>query len=201
MTPDMTTPDMTTADTGPGPLLERGFAAWHGKELARAHAIFKQACTRHPSHPDAWRGLGSVEWSLKRFDRSLAAFRKGLELDPYNPMHWSTVGVALRDLKRYHEALNVFTVALRLDPEHHEAWNESANVLLDMGRFSAALPRYDRAIELCQRMAVYHHNRGECYFRMGNADLARRNFKAAVAIDPKYRYSIARLRELEARGV
>jgi len=51
-----------SADAMPARILARGFAAWQAGDHARAHTIFRDACTNYPLHADAWRGLGSVEW-------------------------------------------------------------------------------------------------------------------------------------------
>ena len=175
------------------PRLLEGFRAWRAHEYTRAIELFRRAVVRDPRNPEAWRGLGSVYWSMKQFEKALEAFQRGLCLEPASPVHWSTVGLALRDLKRSTQALNVFAVALAIDDRYHPAWNEFANVHYDLGRYAEALPLYDRAIELYPTRGVYYHNRGECRIQLGERQRAVADFQAALAVEPGYPFSAARL--------
>jgi tetratricopeptide (TPR) repeat protein len=111
-------------------------------------------------------------------------------------MHWGNMGLVRRDLGEPEAAIAAFCVSLGLDPEYAPALNEWANVLFDTGKHEQALTLYDAALAIDDTRAVVYHNKGVCLRYLGRLPEAVEYFKAALARDPHYRYSLEELRRL-----
>jgi tetratricopeptide (TPR) repeat protein len=111
-------------------------------------------------------------------------------------MHWGNMGLARRDLGQPEAAISAFRVALGLDPLYAPALNEWANVLFDMDRYEEALPLYNASLAIDDGRAVVYHNKGVCLRHMGRLKEAVRYFRAALELEPRYRYSQEELQRL-----
>lgn len=178
------------------PALDPAFAAWRGGQLDEAHRLFDAAVARSPGDADAWRGRGNVAWTQQRFAAALADYQHCVRLQPWNPMHWANVGLAFRDLGQLARAEAMLGAAIALDPGYAPALNELANVLVDGGRYRAALPLYDAALAIDGQRAVVYHNKGVCLRLLGETSAAVALFRAALARDPGYAYSLIELARL-----
>ncbi len=99
---------------------------------------------------------------------------------------YSQRGTVYYDMSKWDRAIADYTDALRLNPKHGESFNNRAWTYYRTGRVAEALADADAAVRLLGKEAYVWDTRGHINAALGNRDAAIRDFRAALAIDPKY---------------
>jgi lipoprotein NlpI len=72
------------------------------------------------------------------------------------------------------------------NPEDPQAALRVADYLYDQRQFDQAIPWYEKSLQLDSKNVNARTDMGTCYFNLGRADEALREFKQSLAIDPRH---------------
>lgn len=141
---------------------------------------------------------GVHAWEREAYDEALAIFDEVLRTHETFPDVHNRRGLCLAILGRLDEALAAFDRAVQLAPTYAEAHLNRGIVLKDLGRADAAQSAFDRAGELDTRdgnsfpshvgnqIAVSHAKLGDLYLVADRPELAAEQYRAALAVRPRY---------------
>lgn len=93
-------------------------------------------------------------------------------------------GNRLSDEKKYHEAIDAYSKAADLFPLFFEAIDNRAFCKMDLGLWEEAIADFRRSLEIAPNSLLAEFSIGECYYKMGDYQNAKRQFEIAHAIDP-----------------
>ncbi len=152
--------------------------------LDQASVSFEQAIANDPDFAGAYYNLGLIALQRNQVAAARTRLLKAIELDPANANAWNNLGVAYGREGEYDRAQSSFKEAQRLQPGHLLALQNEVKLLRARGRpaeaktlLTAALAKYPAQASLRIELAL---------LLIGEQDLigARREFEAAVSIDP-----------------
>ncbi|HXT60788.1 MAG TPA: tetratricopeptide repeat protein, partial [Pirellulales bacterium] len=106
-------------------------------------------------------------------------------------------GLAYAALDRRHDALDDYTHALALDPRLAAASLHRGMLLRDAGRFEEAAADFQRAIDDGAEACAVHYQWALLHLARNDRAAAKASLRAALAMDPDDRDSLALLRRLE----
>lgn len=98
--------------------------------------------------------------------------------------HYHAANLLFED-QRYDRAAETYRLALDANPAHSHAKRGLARSLHQLGRYAEALQLYDQAISEAPETAGIYANRGILLDSMGRHDVALRDYRTALDLDPK----------------
>ncbi|MGN6514671.1 MAG: tetratricopeptide repeat protein [Rhizomicrobium sp.] len=159
--------------------------------------------TRDPA-PYKLRGVSYL--FQKRFEPARVDFKEASRLDPTDPENHAGYGEALRGQGNYDDAIRQFGIAIKLAPSDARMWNARC---WTRGAFDRDLQRGLADCNTALRLSPAHpgilDSRGLIYLRLGNLNLAERDFNASLRQQPElatslYGRGIAKMRRGDMRG-
>jgi Flp pilus assembly protein TadD len=111
-------------------------------------------------------------------------FLRNLSADGFLAQVHSNLGVIYSERKDYVAAAREHRTALELDRYLPAAWYNWGNDLLASGDYPGAAKAFTRSLRLYPTDAWALNNRGVAFEKLGEAERARRDFEAALRIDP-----------------
>ena len=158
--------------------------------LAEARAEFQRAVTLAPDNPRAWSNLGGVATLEGRWEEAESALRSALRVAPYGPA-LSNLGTLQFRQRRLAEAARTFEQAAQVSPRNgYIRRNLAASYYWAPGERHRAADAYRQAAALLEEeRGVDPENPGllvllaDCYAMLGQADLARRLAREALALN------------------
>ncbi len=142
-----------------------------------------------------YRLRGSTYMSLDKYGEALKDFNRAVELAPEvsDNYYWRSRALAKSD--RLEDAFKDAQRALLLKPNNKYskrqkkqfdyAFSMKAYDLMKDGEYSAAMNAIDKAILLNQDNAYNYNLRGRLYIKSNKMDLAEKDIKRAIELDPK----------------
>lgn len=130
---------------------------------------------------------------------ALAELRKMLDADGFDPVGYYNLGNAFARLDESEAAIRAYRRAIEQRPAgYSRAQNNLGVVLLREGRWNEAYDAFNAALKLENfRYAEASYNLGRLYAARGERDLAVREWRRALVVDPKHAAAAQAL----ARGV
>ena len=128
-------------------------------DISGAIAEYETAISLNPKYVDAYKGLALAHLNNGNYDMAIVYFSKALSMDSLNS-----------DLIKNLSFAYVHRGAGKCDAED----------------FPAAVSDYTKALEYNQKDATLYDDLGAVYLKMGNYDLALKNFDTALSIQPGY---------------
>lgn len=147
---------------------------------------FEEALARESGWADAYNGLATAHALAGHHDRALRNFKAAVAAEPRNPLYHNNLAQELARTGDSQAALSEFAEALRIDPHYAEALNNRGNVLASLARWPEATLSYRDAIEQDAGVARYRFNLAMALEERGELEGARRQYEAALAIDPDW---------------
>ena len=95
-------------------------------------------------------------------------------------------GLSLTDQKKHYEAVDSYSKAIDLFPQFFEAIDNRAFCKMDLGLWTDAIEDFKLSLEQNPKSLLAEFSIGECYFKMGDYENARRQFEVAHSIDPNH---------------
>ncbi len=107
-------------------------------------------------------------------------------------------GLVLTDQKKHYEAINSYSKAIDLFPQFFEAIDNRAFCKMDLGLWTDAIEDFKRSLQQNPKSLLAEFSIGECYFKMGDYENAKRQFEIAHSIDPNHKAPIQFLDKINA---
>jgi len=149
-------------------------------------------CSLH-TRPAAARPVQkAIGVTVEAQDPALAAALVRLALIP-TPEHHRGVADEYRRLQVLDAAFDHLSAATRLDPRDAAAYDARARIWRDWGFPELGMGDSARAVFYAPRSAAAHNTRGTLLAATGLTEEARREFEAALALDPDASFARANL--------
>lgn len=153
----------------------------------------RQAVKLAPQNARAWFFLGYVE---QEPELKIAAFQKAIALDPKSAIPYNELGNALRGQKKLDEAIAAYQKAIALDPKSAVTYYNLGSALRGQNKLDEAIAAFRKALSLPDNTSgtptahtLAHNNLGLLLQDQGKREEAKREFEAAIKIDPKFEFS------------
>ena len=167
----------------------------------KAEGVLHRALSLSPKDLVATSGLGSLALSRHRFRDALALGRKALRLSPTTALTYGVVGDALVELGRYPAAFRAFDTMASLKPGLASYSRVSYGREL-LGNTVGAIDAMKLALHAAtserEPRAWTHWQLGKLYWSVGRLEAAEHEYRAALAVLPRYVYALDALAQVEA---
>ena len=132
--------------------------------------------------------LGDTYEDMKRYDKALAAYQKVPADSPLRVNADMEEAVSLQHLDRTSDALAKLKSIVAADPKNYDAIVTLGNLYRASSDFANAAASYDQAIALIDtpvqgHWRVYYYD-GISHERLGQWDVAEKQFRKAIALSP-----------------
>jgi Flp pilus assembly protein TadD len=161
-----------------------------GLTAAEARGIGK---TRSHEEALAHRRMGNALDRLGRFAQAEVHYKKSLKLSPKDPKVWNDAGYSYYLQGRWADAERTLKTAAHLAPEDQK-------IKTNLGLVVAAAGRPQEAFKLLSKYsgdAVGHANLGYLLAATGQIDLAREQYRQALALQPSLSLAQRALAQLD----
>jgi len=163
----------------------------------------------YPASERALNNLGNVYLGRKQYDKAREYFSRLVARNPRDYIAQQNLGAIYeREDSPYHDetkALAYFKAAVAANPDFAEGHynlgrlhQKMARTTMDGQLIAEAVKSYTRALELNPGHALAHNNLGLAYFHMGRPAEARREYEAALRLDPECEPAKVNLKLLDA---
>jgi tetratricopeptide (TPR) repeat protein len=151
---------------------------------AEARAVLEAATRRSQTHP----AVAAIQRQILdgKFPEAEQTVRRYLEEQPKSAWAWYALGYSLYGQRKIGESIKALAQSLQLDVMNAEAHKVLGRDLMIIGRFDAAKTEFEQGKRLNGKSAEMPYNLGKLYSIQDNWADARREFEAAIAIDPVY---------------
>ena len=146
---------------------------------------FQKAIALYPSYAEAYQLLGVLEMEDGKIREAAPDLQKAVDLEPNMSTAHFALGICLNMLGRYPEAEATLLKGLELDPASAEGHNEIGKTYWALGKWQEAEPHAQKAVALKPDIAQAHVLLGDIALRKKNAQLALKEYKEAIRLDPK----------------
>lgn len=133
------------------------------------------------SDEDYTLGQSIPEASIRR-----GVFMRPLTTDEFLARVHNNLGVIFSERKDYPKAAREYRTAIGLDSSLPAAYYNLANDLLGQGDWQASVRQFSKSLKLYPTDVWALNNRGLAYVKLGGIEKARRDFEAALGIDPGF---------------
>ncbi|HUD71777.1 MAG TPA: tetratricopeptide repeat protein [Dongiaceae bacterium] len=144
-------------------------------------------------------GLAEVTAPSSATARGRVAFPRDLDRDQFLAQVHNNLGVIRSERSDHEHAALEYQKALDLDPLFSAAWYNWGNDLFIGGRYREAIGKLNEALRLYPVDTWALNNRGRAWAALGKTSKARKDFEAALAIDPEFRPARRNLAALDAK--
>lgn len=168
---------------------------------AEAVALIREEAERAPRLPLVRKALGDLLAMQGDFAGAKASYRNALRLYPeFSDAAVNLAALCQRDgTEGVQEAFKLLQdVLARQDHAHGHA--AMSSLLLRTGRFSESLPHFEKALSDLPPDAGLHNNCGLVLLELGRIPEARRQFEAALRINPNHAAARRSLDKIMARA-
>lgn len=155
------------------------------KDLEGSADHLRKATKDYPQYTDAYVLLGMVYIEGGKLEDARGVLEKAAASDPNSANAQITLGMLLNHEKDYASAEKSLTRGLELDPQAPQGQYELAKTLWALGRWQDAEPHVQKALELRSDMAPAHVLMGNIALRKRSPELALKEFKEYLRLDPK----------------
>ncbi len=168
-----------------GAFHNRGMAYEAKGNLDQAIADISAGIQLDPRRAYRWQERGEIYIKQGNFLQAIDDLNEAIRLDPTRAFRFHVRGNAYRAAGNLTSAIADYSEAIRLDPVKQPfRFSDRGNALRDAGQHERALDDYATAFQLEPSNAWVLVERGRTYVKMGQPQLARRDFDEALAKDP-----------------
>lgn len=164
----------------------RAREALGSRDIDLALYLYVQAVTLDPNDADSFLAIGAIHDQLGNPELAGRAYSRAAEIRPDNARALLGLGLARFDVRDFEAAERHLLAAVELDPNLWRA-HDTLGILADRNeQFVAAIAHYTAAIEAQPNLASLRNNRGYSRYLAGDLEMAKRDFLAALDVDPGY---------------
>lgn len=166
--------------------------------IRAAAEAYERALRLKPDDPKTNMNLGLAYMALGDGQKALPHARKAAELQPDSAAAWGNLALVLDSIGQHAEAEQAYRRSLELDPTVTGVRLNFSTNLIRQNRPQEAIGILERLLEE-QKSALAHRRLGDAYVAVGQADRARAQYEAALALNPKYYPAMNELAQLRIR--
>ncbi len=141
------------------------------------------------SHPDDPECMFETAYALEKVgqrEKSALLYEELLDKKPFYETAWYNLGILYNNVDEYDKALMAYDTAVTINPEYADPYFNMGNTYVTLARYEEAINCYTDYAVLCDPDHLYpvYQNIGECWWEMGNMELARRFYHKALEMQP-----------------
>ncbi len=153
---------------------------------AEALAEYHRVLAAQDDYAPAWDGLGRAAEASGDIEKAVESYRRAIELNPGFPDSSINLGDLLMREGRFNEAIDLFVRAIKVRPDFAAAYNRLGAAYARQRLGNEAIAALRQA-ELLEKGNAWHPvTIGGIFLEMDNLVQARREFDAALMLDPDY---------------
>jgi tetratricopeptide (TPR) repeat protein len=133
--------------------------------------------------PFSWRATAYEQDG--QLDKALADYRTAMQKSNNYEYRFHTARV-LQKQGKMEDAVSEMTAIIKVNPEEDEAWNKRGNLYFSMGKYKEAVKDFTEALatNFGSNETIYR-SRGRAYEKLGQKDLAQKDFRKAEELQKK----------------
>ncbi len=139
-----------------------------------------------PSHPFAWKALGTILRQTKREKQSLRFMLKAVELDPNDAEAHFNAGTIFYELGKFEQALNCQKSAIKARHDYAEAHNSVGSIFVALGNLEEALASYERAVNISPGYAGALYNLANTLQMSDRLTEAVEVYRRTISASPRF---------------
>lgn len=160
-------------------------------DFLASEANYTKALAIEPKSVEALHKRGLCRTRRGAFKAAIDDFSAALTLAPDDPLLWKHRAMAFASLRDFDPAISDFQKTLELDPGANDAresfgatYSIMAAELADSKQFEKAVECMTKAIDIYPEAPVFRHQRGSCYFHLGEYQKAIDDLNVAIGKEP-----------------
>lgn len=170
-----------------GSYLNEGARLYQEENLEEALKNFEKAQQILPNDTTAYFYGGFAANSLESYDKAIASFQKYNELGGKSPDAYKTViNIYSGPKENKEEALKIARQAKTKFPADPELPKQEIGLLIDLKRIDEAKSGLEEAVKKEPNNKILHFYLGYTNANLSKFEDAKKNYEAALKIDPKY---------------
>jgi predicted O-linked N-acetylglucosamine transferase (SPINDLY family) len=154
--------------------------------VSEAVALYREALTADPEHPDALHLLGLLAYQCGDLAAAETLLAEAIRVAPGIAEFHGDFGTALLAAGRPADAVAALERAIALDPQYAEAHTNLGSAFHALGWFDEAVDSFERALELRPDAAEAHNNLGATLRAQGKLAEAVAHYWVALTFRADY---------------
>jgi tetratricopeptide (TPR) repeat protein len=166
-----------------------GLALYKSGDTEGSIRQYVEALEDDPGLAEAWFNLGNAHNLLRNTAEAESAFVKAIGRQKKFALARYNLGIIYKDTGRPEPAIEQFRSVVEIDPQFYPAYLEIGLHHVATGDNEGAIAAFTRVLELAPRFKEVRVHLGNALLRSGKedaAELAEKEFRAAVGIDAQY---------------
>ncbi len=139
----------------------------------------------YPNDAEALFELAYAYEKTNMINEARTTYETLVDKNPFYPTAWYNLGIIYSNESQFDKALNAYTTATTIAPEYAEPYFNMGNAYMNLAQYNKALENYIEYASLTISNAKIDSSVmqyiGECWWELGNFDLARRFYKKAIS--------------------
>jgi len=158
--------------------------AYQYKRLSsKARKEIKKAMKLDPNNAAFHLLAGFIYADMKDLPEAIKSMRRSVELDSNNAFAYEHLGILLRIVGNL-ESITMFQKAIEINPASHKSYFYIGMHLYEQDRYKEALMFAKQALVINPNRAKYHVLVGSCHQVLGSIELAIKEYKEALRLEP-----------------
>ena len=196
-------------------IFDKGLQAHNAGDLSAAEQLYQETLAIKPEHPEANHNIGVVLVAKNELDKALAFFKFALDNSPNVSLFWASYIDTLIKLERIGESKTLVkavkkagiscdkieALSQHLDVKHQDPGpkdSEDINKLIEQQKFDDAIKICLSLTETYPSSALLNINLGQCYFELGQIELAISSYKKATEYQPQWELGFVMLGQIHS---
>lgn len=155
------------------------------EDYPNAELSYKKALEYDWTDFHVYWGLGNVYLKTEKFDKALRYFILAHTLNLNSSIINTYLGIAYMNMKNYDNALKMFKAAELIDPDCLMTQYYKSSCLYNINLHAEALVELEKLKTKLSNESKVFLLLGNIYKKLGNIDMAHKNYTEALALDPK----------------
>ncbi len=166
---------------------DEGIELFNAGNFKEAIGQFEKSVEVKPDFLEGYQNLASSYFRDNQYEKAVSAALKALEIEPKSAQMIKLVSVAYSKLGDENKALE-YQEKLKAFPDTEFSAEELYNlgvVEANKGNDGEAAGYFEKAASARPEFALAHYHLGLCYFRLNNAEGAKRELEKYLALEPQ----------------